>query len=139
MAVFNKFHDFVERLGQGVHDFRNTGHVLRVYLSNATPNAATHAVKADIAEIAAGNGYTAGGQSITNNWSESGGTGSLTGTDVTWTASGGSIGPFRYVILYNDTAANDPLIGWWDYGSSITLADGETFTVDFGSTILTIT
>lgn len=140
MAVFNKFQDFVEKLGQGVHDFRSTGHVLKVYLSNTAPNAATHAVKADIAEISAGNGYTAGGSSISNSWSETSGTAALTGTDVVWTASGGPIGPFRYVILYNDTPTNpaDPLIGWWDYGSSITLASGESFTVDFGTNILTI-
>lgn len=138
MAVFNKFQDFVERLGQGVHDFRSTGHVIKVYLSNTTPNAATMAVKADLAEIAAGNGYTAGGASISNNWSESGGTATMTGTDVVWTASGGTIGPFRYVVLYNSTATNQPLIGWWDYGSSITLQAGETFTVDFGASILSL-
>lgn len=141
MAVFNKFQDFVERLGQGVHDFRSTGHVLKVYLSNTTPSASTHAVKADLPEISAGNGYTAGGASISNNWTESGGTASLTGTDVSWTASGGTIGPFRYAVLYNDTPTSpaDPLIGWWDYGSSITLNAGETFTVDFGANIITIT
>jgi hypothetical protein len=62
----------------------------------------------------------------------------LTGTVVVFTALGGSFGPFRYVILYNDTATNDPLIGWWDYGSSITCNDGETFTVDFGTSIIEI-
>ena len=136
MATFNKFQDFVEALGLGEHNL-NTD-TLKVYLSNTTPSASGDADKADLAEISAGNGYTAGGTDIVNVWAESAGTGSLTGTDITWTASGGTIGPFRYAVLYNDTHSTDGLIGWWDYGSSITLNDGEQFTVDFGATILTI-
>jgi len=69
---------------------------------------------------------------------ESGGTYTLALTDLVLTASGGSVGPFRYVILYNDTAANDELIGWWDYGSEVTLADGETFTCDFAASTITL-
>jgi hypothetical protein len=136
MAAFNKFQDFVEALGLGEHNL-STG-VLKVYLSNATPSASADADKADLAEISAGNGYTAGGEDSTNVWAEATGTGTLTGTDITWTASGGTIGPFRYAVLYNDTHSTDGLIGWWDYGSSITLNDGEQFTVDFGASILTI-
>lgn len=138
MATFNKFQDFVEQLGLGKHNL-NTD-TLKVYLSNEAPLVGD-TVKADIAEISAGNGYTAGGADTQNVWSESGGTGSCVGTDVVWTASGGTIGAFRYVILYNDTQTSpaDPLIGWWDYGSAITLNDGETFTVDFGASMFTIT
>lgn len=138
MATFNKFQQFAGDIGLSVHNL-NTG-TLKIYLSNATPDAAADSVRADLAEISAGNGYTTGGEDIQNAYSESGGTGTLTGTDVTWTASGGTIGPFRYVVLYNDTPTSpaDPLIGWWDYGSSITLQDGETFTTDFGASILTL-
>jgi hypothetical protein len=63
------------------------------------------------------------------------------GTDVTWTASGGSFGPFQYVVLYNDTQTTPakPLIGWYNYGSAISVNDTESFTVDFGATVLTLT
>ena len=137
MAAFNKFQDFVESLGLKEHNL-NTD-TLKIYLTNNAPDAAADADKADLAEsVGAGNGYTSGGEDVTNVWSEAAGTGTCAGTDVTWTASGGTIGPFRYVVLYNDTHASDGLIGWWDYGSSITLNDGETFTVDFGASIFTI-
>ena len=139
MATFNKFNDFVEQLGLGTHDL-NTD-TLKVMLTNTAP-VATNTIKANITEISAGNGYTAGGEDVTNVFSENpAGTGEMTATDVVWTASGGSIGPFRYVVLYNDTPTSpaDPLIGWWDYGSAVTLASGETFTVDFGSNVLTVT
>ena len=140
MATFNKFQDFAEQLGKGVHQLHAAGHTLKVYLSNTTPSASADAVKADLAEIASGNGYTAGGDDIQNDYTETGGTGTLTGVDVTITASGGSVGPFQYVVLYNDTPTSpaDPLIGWWDYGSAVTLSDGESFTVDFGASVLTV-
>lgn len=140
MAAFNKFHDFVEQLGKGVHQLHAAGHTLKVYLSNTAPNASTHTVKADLTEISAGNGYAAGGTDTQNDLSEASGTASCTGVDVVFTASGGSIGPFRYVVLYNDTPTSpaDPLVGWWDYGSSITLLDGETLTVDFASSMFTV-
>ena len=138
MATYNKFQAFAGDIGKGIHDLQAAGHTLKAYLTNAVPDAALDAVKADLAEIAAGNGYTAGGEDIQNDFSEAGGTGTLTGVDFVITASGGTIGPFRYVVLYNDTAVGDPLIAWWDYGSAVTLNDAETFTVDFGASILTI-
>lgn len=142
MASFNKYQCFADDLAGKVHDLKGTAgsgaDTCKVLLSNTAPDAAAHTTKADASEISSGNGYSAGGASATNVGSSSGGTFSLTGTDIVITASGGSIGPFRYAILYNDTAASDNLIGWWDYGSSITLAAGESLTVDFGSTILTI-
>jgi hypothetical protein len=135
MAVFNKFQNFVQDLGRGVHNLNSN--TLKIMLTNSAPNAATHTVKADLTDIAAGNGYTAGGASLSGvGYSQSSGTGKLTGTDPVITAAGGTIGAFRYAVLYNDTPTSpaDPLIGYWDYGSSITLADGESLTVDLDGT-----
>ena len=139
MAAFNKFNDFVEQIGLEQHNL-NTD-TLKVFLTNTAPNATTHTVYTDLSggEPGTGNGYTAGGEDATNVWSETGGTATLTGTDITWTASGAGFGPIRYAVLYNDTNATDMLICWWDYGSSITtVAAGETFTVDFATNILTL-
>ncbi len=143
MAAYNKFQDFVERLLLAVHNFDAVGHVFKIFLTNEAPLAAD-TVKADMVEITAGFGYTAGGTDVQNTLAEAAGTATVTGTKVVWTAAGGSIGPFRYVVLYNDTDASDRLVGWWDYGSAITLLDGETFTVKFNNgdptgTILTVT
>ena len=133
MAACNKYNQFVEDLGKKVHNL--SADALKILLSNTAPNASTHAVKADATEISAGNGYSAGGASATNTYTRSGATATLGGTKVVITASGGTIGAFRYAILYNDTPTSpaDPLICWWDYGSAVTLNDGETFSVKFNS------
>ncbi len=140
MASYNKYNVFVEDLANGVHDIFGTTHTFKILLSNTAPNAATHAVKADASEISAGNGYTAGGVDIDNDATRSTGTVTVTAADKTITASGGTIGPFRYAILYNDTPTSpaDPLIAWWDYGSSQTLQDGESFTFDFAASLFTL-
>ena len=128
MATGNKFNQFIADVYNGVHDMSSD--VIKAYLSNTLP-VATNSVKADIAEIAAGNGYTAGGVTIPiTSSTQTAGTYSLvTGTDPVITATG-AIGPFRYVIFYNDTTADDRLIQWYDYGSEITMANGDTFTID---------
>lgn len=134
MAAFNKFQDFPEQVLKGVHNF--SAHSFKILLTNAAP-VATNTVKADLTEIAAGNGYTAGGLAVDSvTLTETGGVAKVTAADEVLTAAGGSIGPFRYAVLYNDTPTSpaDPLVGWWDYGSSLTLADGESFTVDFDAT-----
>lgn len=139
MATFNKFQDFVEQLFKGTHNL-STG-ALKLALTNSAPSA-TNTVLADITQIAATGGYVAGGFDCDGETvSETAGTATLVITDEVITASGGSMGPFRYVVLYNDTPTSpaDPLIGWWDYGSSITLASGETLTVDFGANVLSLT
>ena len=114
--------------------------VLKIMLTNSAP-LSSNTVKANLTDIAAGFGYTAGGTAVTiTSSSQTAGLYKLVGSDVVFTAAGGSIGPFRYAALYNDTATNDELIGWWDYGSSITLLTGETLTVDLDPTngILTV-
>jgi hypothetical protein len=138
MAAFVRFEIFSEDLAKKKHDLH--ADTLKVMLTNTTPNVATHAVKLDLTDIAAVNGYPAGGVDTQNTVTRAGAVSSVTGTDIVFTASGGSIGPFRYAALYNDTqtAPVKPLIGYWDYGSALTLLDTETFTVDFGTSQLTI-
>jgi hypothetical protein len=125
----SKFNCFSQDVGRGVHNLNTAA--LKIELTNVAP-VVTNTVIANITDITAEHGYSAGGSAIAAvAYSQTSGTGKLTGTDLVFTASGGSIGPFRYAVLYNSTASNGPLIGWWDYGSSITLATGETFTIDF--------
>jgi hypothetical protein len=132
MATFQRFKFFLRGLCLKEHDL--SVDTLKIYLSNATPDQNGHMDKSEIAEISSGSGYTAGGVTLSKSLS----TGLATvwlyaNANPSWTASGGSIGPFRYAILYNDTHASDRLIGYWDRGSSMTLADGETFTLDLGN------
>lgn len=143
MAVFNKFDCFVLDVANARHDMKTgTAQTYRVYLTNVAP-VVTNTGYNTPAEIAAGNGYTALGPSIgVITGSQTAGTFKFIGaTDPAWTAAGGSIGPFRYAVLYNASAAGTPLIGWWDYGTAITLTNGNTFTVDIDQVngILTIT
>lgn len=133
MAAFNKFNAFVADVANKVHNLGADS--LKVMLTNVAP-VAGNSVKADLTEITAGNGYTAGGNAAAlTSSSQTAGLYKLVLADpATWTAAGGTIGPFRYAVLYNDTAASKNLIGWWDYGSSVTLQIGETFTVDLDPT-----
>lgn len=129
MATFTKFQSFVEKLAEKTHNLGSD--TLKVMLTLTAPSASASNVKADLTEISAGNGYTAGGTaaSITSS-AQTTGTYKLVLGDVLFTATG-AVGPFRYVVLYNDTATNKDLIGFYDYGSSLTLASGDTFNVDF--------
>src|SRR5262245_30899206 len=139
MASAVKFQCFVENVAEKVHDLG--ANTLKIALTNSAPSASANTVLADITQISGTNGYTTGGTAITiTASSQSSGTYSLVGNDVVFTASGGTMGPFRYAVMYNDTPTSpaDPLIQYWDYGSAVTLNDTETFTVDFGASILTI-
>lgn len=138
MATFQKFEPFVEYLAEGA--FNLGSDTLKVALTNTAPTS-TDGLLGDLTQISAGNGYTSGGESVTiSSSAQTSGTYKLVLADVTFTASGGTVGPFRYAVLYDDTSASDKLIGYWDYGSSVTLQDAETFTVDFDATngVLTI-
>lgn len=130
MAAFNKFNAFVENLAEKVHNLGSDQ--LAVALTNSAPSAA-NSVLADITQIS----YTnlSSRNVATTSSSQTSGTYKLVLTDLVLTASG-AVGPFRYVVLYNDTPTSpaDPLIGYFDYGSSISLANGETFTIDFDGT-----
>lgn len=144
MTAFVKFDQFANDLVNKVHDLLgtsgSTADVLKIMLTNSAPAPTTNAVKADITEITAANGYVAGGAGATNVGTKSGGSITVAGTNVVFTAAGGAVGPFRYAVLYNDTPTSPakPLIGYWDYGSAVTLADAETFTVQFGASIFTV-
>lgn len=128
MATFTKFNSFVEAMAEKVHNLGSD--TLKVALTNTSPNA-TDTQLSNITQISAGNGYTTGGSTTTQSSSaQSGGTYKLVLGDVVFTASGGAMAQFRYAVLYNDTATNDEVIGYWDYGSAVDLASGETFTWD---------
>ncbi len=138
MVSMVKFQDFGEQLGLEQHNL-NTD-TLKFALTNVLPVNTQTVFDAvtNHAAPAAANGYTTGGHDSLNTWSESGGTSTLSGTDVTITATAGGIGPFRYIPLYNDTNPTDMLVGYYDHGSSITLADGESYVIDILTNIFTL-
>lgn len=129
MPTITKFYSFVEALHEKVHNLGSD--TLKVLLTNTAPSL-SNTQKSDISgELSTANGYTAGGATITvTASSQSSGLYTLLANDVTWTATG-NIGPFRYAVIYNDTATNDELIGYIDYTYSITVTNGQTFTIDF--------
>ena len=138
MATFQKFNQFVEDLAKGVHNL-STGQ-LKVALTNTAPVAA-NSVYADLTSVLPTTNLSGATpfNVTTTSAEQTSGTLSLVLVDLTLTATG-SVGPFRYVVLYNDTPTSpaDPLIGFYDYGSSVTMANTETFLIDFASTTITI-
>lgn len=133
MATYNKFQAWAENMVEAA----NLGSdQFVIALSNSAP-VATNSVLANITEIT----YTniSSRNVTTTSSSQASGTYTLVLADLVLTATG-SVGPFRYVVLYDDTPTSpaDPLVGWWDYGSSITMASGETFTVDFTGAAITL-
>lgn len=134
MATYNKFQSFVEALAEKIHNLGSDS--LKVALTNSAP-AAGNTQLSDITQIT----YTnlSSRVLVTASSAQTSGVYALVINDLVLTASGGSVGPFRYIVIYNDTATNKELIAWFDYGAAITMADNETLTLDFGANLLTIT
>ena len=130
---FSKFQSFVEAVAEKVHNLGSDN--LTLALTNSAPNA-TDTQLSQITEVA----YTYCSARVLQNVtsSQTGGTYTLSADDLVLSASGGAIGPFQYVVLFNDTATNDELIGYYDYGAPITVNDGESFTFDIATSILTL-
>lgn len=140
MAALTKYNSFADEVSKGGHNLQTA--VFKLALTNTAPTVASDTVwNTTVAPApAAANGYSAGGNTLTtSSASTTSGTFKLVLADSVFTASGGQIGPFRYAILYNSSASNK-LVGYYDYGSSLTLNDTETFTADFDNTngVLTI-
>jgi hypothetical protein len=134
MAAYQKFNAFVEDLCEKVHNLQTD--TLKIALTNTLP-VATNSVLANITQIGPGNGYATGGNTATMSTSaQTSGTYKLVLADVTFTASGGNMNAFQYAVLYNDTPTSpaDPLICWFDYGTSIIVTSGNSFTVDLDQT-----
>lgn len=132
MATLVLFNSFKEAVFEKVHNLGSD--TLKVALTNSAP-AAANTVLADITQIANGNGYTTDGSALTvSSSSQTSGTYKLVVADLTFTASGGTMGTFRYAVYFNDTATNNELIGYVDYGSAVSLLDGQQFTLDHDPT-----
>jgi hypothetical protein len=131
MATFNKFQAWSENMVEAANLGTDT---FVIALTNVAP-VATNSLLADITQIA----YTnlSSRTLTTASSSQSGGTYTLAFNDLTLTASG-AVATFRYVVIYDDTVANDPLVGWYDYGSAVTMANAETFLIDFGASVITL-
>ena len=133
MATFNKFNQFVEDIAEKVHKL-DTDALTIALCAAANAPVATNSILANLTQISYTNLSTRVVGTPTSS-AQSSGTYKLVLPDLVLTASG-AVATFRYVVLYNDTPTSpaDPLIGWWDYGSDVTLANGETFTIDFDAT-----
>ena len=131
MATYNKFNSFVEAVAEKAHDLGSDTLTVALCAAANAPDAADTQLS-DLTEIAYTNLST---RVITTSTSaQTAGTYKLVLTDLVLTASGGAVAAFRYIVIYNDTATNDELICWHDYGSDLTLADTETLTLDFDGT-----
>lgn len=127
VTSFNKFNNFVLDLATKVHNLN--ADTLKVMLTDAAP-LVTNGVKTDIAEIAPGNGYAAGGNvAAFVSGGDVAGLYKLILSPITFAASGGSLPNFRYAVLYNSSAGSGNLIGWWDYGAEVKITNGNSFTV----------
>lgn len=127
-SSWNKFNSFVEAAMEKVHNLGSDQLTVAMCAAANAP-VATNTQLSNLTQIS----YTnCSSRNITTSTSsQTSGTYKLVLTDLTLTASGGSIAAFRYVVIYNDTATNDELIAWLDYGSDVTIANGESLLIDF--------
>jgi len=135
MAAYNKFQSFVEAIAEKVHNLGSDTLTIALCAAANAP-VATNTQLSNLTQISYTN-LSARTLTVSSS-SQSSGTYSLVIADKVLTASGGSVATFRYVAIFNDTATNDELICWFDHGSDVTLADGETYTVDFGAQLFTL-
>jgi len=136
MATFVKYEPFIQFLINKEIDAFGTEDTFRAVIHSDAPTAATDDELADLTQIT-GTGYTAGGEDIQNNSTRSGGTVTMTAVDVVWTATAANWTAGRYVSIHDDTSTTDKLMNSYDYASSFTPGNGETFTVDFGASLAT--
>lgn len=140
MATFTKYDTFIENLLNKQIDAFGTTDTLMAVIHTDAPATTTDNALSDLTEIGNSNGYTSGGADIQNDSTRTGGTVTLTAVDVVWTASGGNLGASttgRYVSIYDDTSTGNNVFCSFDYGSTVTVATGETFTLDFGASLAT--
>lgn len=135
--TYVKINSFIEAVAEKKHNLSSD--VLKVYLTNATPSASASNVKADVAEISNGGGYTGGLTVTVTASSQTGGTYTLAvSLDQTLTGAGSGFGPYTHAVLYNETAANDELIGFWSFGGSRTIAAGDTQRLQLSTPLITM-
>lgn len=140
MATYTKYEPFIQFLVNKEIDWFGTEDTFKAVIHTDAPVVATDDELADLTQISGVNGYTTGGDDITNDSTRSGGTVTMVATDVVWTASGGNLGNSttgRYVSIHDDTSTTDKLMCSFDYGATFTVASGETFTLDFGASLAT--
>lgn len=141
MATYTKYEQFIENLANKLIDAFGTTDTWKAIIHTDAPVVATDNVVGDLTQISGVNGYTTGGDNITFNSTRSGGTVTATAVDVVWTASGGNLGNSttgRYITYYDDTSTLDHVAAYWDYGTTFTVASGETLTLDFGASLFTL-
>ena len=134
MATFVKFQPFVDNCMEGIFTL-GTDQLQVALTTHANTPAITDGVLGDLTEIAYTNLSTQ--EIVTISSTQTAGVYTLVLTDLVLTASG-AVATFRHVVVFDQTAAADQLIAWFDYGSDVTLANGETFTVDFGASLFSL-
>lgn len=141
MATYTKYNTFVENFSNKVFDWFGTNDTFRAVIHTDAPDTANDNQLSNLTQISGNNGYTTGGEDIQNDSTRTTTTVTMTAVDVIWTASGGNLGSSttgRYISIDDDTATNDELQCSYDYGSTFTIAIGETLTLDFGASLATL-